>query len=98
MRDESANRKKRHCSPRNLWQLVLMIIGVIVIIRELSKPAEERTWHGKMADLIPYDFRKPTVDRFRDSYWNPDGPLLPGKPWGVGWALNLGAIKRLVGG
>jgi hypothetical protein len=47
---------------------------------------------------VPYDFRKPTVERFREAYWNPDGPILPGKPLGAGWALNLGAVKkRMVG-
>jgi hypothetical protein len=47
---------------------------------------------GKVADLVPYDFRMPTVERIKATYWNPEGPVLPGKVFGAGWALNVGAI------
>jgi hypothetical protein len=86
--------KKKSPSVRDFWRLILAIIGVVAIVQELQKPPEDRTWHGKVADLIPYDFRKPTVERFRQAYWNPDGPILPGKAWGAGWALNVGALKK----
>ena len=45
--------------------MVLGIIAVIAVIRELRKPAGERTWYGKVG-FVPYDFRKPTADRFRE--------------------------------
>ncbi|MCB2222786.1 MAG: hypothetical protein KQH83_01325 [Actinobacteria bacterium] len=80
-----------------MWQLALLIVGVVAVVQELRKPAAERAWHGKVADLVPYDFRKPTVDRFKAAYWDPEGPILPGKAWGVGWALNVGAIKQRLG-
>ncbi|MBU1493213.1 MAG: hypothetical protein KKE89_05895 [Actinobacteria bacterium] len=73
----------------------MAIVGAVAIVQELRKPPEERTWHGKVADLVPYDLRKPTMERFRDTYWNPDGPLVSSKAWGVGWAPNLAAVKRL---
>jgi hypothetical protein len=76
--------------------LILVIITVLAIIKELRKSAGERTWHGKVADFVPYDFRKPTAARIRRTYWNPEGPILSGKVWGVGWAPNLGAVMRLV--
>ena len=79
--------------PRDLWRLLLAIIGVIAVIQELRKPPEQRTWHGKVARFVPYDFRKPTITRFRETYWNPEGPLIAGKAWGVGWAPNFGAIR-----
>ena len=82
---------------RSLWRLVLAIVGVVAVIQQMRKTPHERTWHGKVADLIPYDFRKPTVERFKEAYWNPDGPILPGKPWGVGWAFNFGAVKKRLG-
>lgn len=78
--------------------MILAVVGVIAIVQEMRKPAEERTWHGKVADLVPYDFRMPTAERFRDTYWNPEGPILSSKVWGVGWAPNFGAGKRLLGG
>jgi hypothetical protein len=34
----------------------------------------------------------PTVERIKATYWNPEGPILPGKVFGAGWALNVGAI------
>ena len=81
---------------KNLWRLALLIIGVIAVVQELQKPDGERTWHGKVGDLVPYDFRKPTVERFRQTYWNPEGPFLSSTAWGVGWALNIGALKKLI--
>jgi hypothetical protein len=82
---------------RNTWRLALAIIGVIAIVQELRKPSDERTWHGKVADVVPYDFRMPTIGRVRSTYWNPDGPILTGKVFGVGWAPNLGALTRMAG-
>lgn len=93
--EQEANKKKR-LSIRNIWRLALLVIGVIAVIQQLQKPRQERTWHGKVGDLVPYDFRVPTAERIRAAYWNPKGPFLPGKAFGVGWAVNLGALKRLV--
>jgi hypothetical protein len=90
--------EKKQSTVKNLWRLALMIVGVVAVVQELQKPPGERTWHGKVADFVPYDFRKPTVERFRETYWNPDGPALSGKAWGVGWAPNFGAVKKLVSG
>ena len=96
---ESAEKtKKRRLTPRNLWRLALVVIGVVAVVQELKKPPKQRTWHGKVADFVPYDFRMPTAERIRSAYWNPDGPFLTSKAFGVGWAVNLGAIKRLIGG
>ncbi len=92
------SKKKKTFTIRDLWRLVLAIIGVIAIVQELRKPSDERTWHGKVADLVPYDFRMPTIGRLKSTYWNPDGPILPGRVFGVGWALNLGALTKMARG
>ncbi len=97
VRDKQPGKQKRRPTGKDLWRLVLAIVGVIAIVQELRKPPEERTWHGKVADLIPYDFRKPTIERLRETYWNPDGQILSSKAWGVGWAPNFGAVKKLFG-
>lgn len=94
MEKQQTDRRKRP-TPADLWKLVLAVIGVVAIVQELRKSAEERTWHGKVAGFVPYDFRMPTIERFRETYWNPDGPVLSSKAWGVGWAPNLGALKKL---
>lgn len=88
---------RRTPSFTDIWKLALAIIGVIAIVQELRKPREERTWHGEVASFVPYDFRMPTIGRMRSTYWNPDGPILSGKVFGVGWAPNLGALTRWVG-
>ncbi len=90
-------RKKGRPSLTSLWRLALAIVGIVAVAQEMSKPAEERLWHGKVADFVPYDFRKPTVERFKEAYWNPDGPLISSKVWGVGWAFNFGGLKKLTG-
>jgi len=96
MADQNDKQKSR-LTPRDVWKLALAIIGVVAIIQELRKPADKRTWNGKVAGFVPYDFRKPTLERFRSVYWNPEGPVLSGKAWGVGWAPNLAAAKRVFG-
>lgn len=80
---------------RDIWRLILAILGVIAVIQELRKPEDERTWHGEVVSFVPYDFRMPTVERIRATYWNPDGPILSGKAFGVGWAPNFGALTRV---
>ena len=90
------DKSSRKPSIGDLWKLILAVVGVIAVIQELAKPKEEREWHGKVGDLVPYDFRMPTVDRIKTTYWNPEGPVLSGKVFGVGWAPNFGAASRLL--
>jgi hypothetical protein len=75
--------------------MLLAVIGVIAVVQELRKPKEERTWHGEVA-IFPYDFRMPTVERVKTTYWNPGGPMFSAKVFGVGWAPNFGFFKRWV--
>lgn len=89
--------ERRAKKPINVWRLVLAVIGVVALIQELRKPPDQRTWHGKVADLVPYDFRVPTIERAKDTYWNPDGPPFSGKVFGVGWAPNFGYLAKLLG-
>ena len=81
---------------RDIWRLTLAVISVVAIVQELRKPKDERTWHGKVASFVPYDFRVPTVERIRTTYWDPDGAMLGGKVFGVGWAPNFGAVVAML--
>lgn len=67
------------------------------LYQELKKPAEERTWHGKVAGVVPYDFRVPDLKRIREAYWAPDSDVLfTEKVIGVGWSVNVPvAIRKL---
>ena len=39
---------------------------------------------------VPYDFRKPTMQRFRLSLWNPDEDrVFTPSFFGVGWSVNF---------
>ncbi len=82
---------------RRLVRLTTIALVVGAVATELSKPEEERTWHGRVIGLVPYDFRPPTWDRIRDAYWNPESDsLLSDRVFGVGWAINLHRAKTLL--
>jgi len=68
-------------------------LAAAAVAREMEKPPEERTWHGKVAWIVPYDYRLPTLRRIRDTYWNPEDPhILTSQVFGVGWTVNLHAL------
>ena len=67
-------------------------LAIAAVIKELRLPQEERTWHGTLAGFVPYDFRRPTVEKIKRTFWNPDGAIVVNRVFGVGWTINLGAI------
>jgi hypothetical protein len=85
---------------RGLRRLVrVAVLGLVVaaVATELSKPEAERTWHGRVGGVVPYDFRPPTWERIRSAYWNPESDrLFSDRVFGVGWAVNLYQAKRLL--
>ena len=82
---------------RRLGRLVVVGLVVAAVATELAKPEEERTWHGKLMEFVPYDFRPPTWERIRDAYWNPHSDrLFSDRVFGVGWAVNLYLAKTLM--
>ena len=65
------------------------------IYQELRKPPEERTWTGKVAGVIPYDFRMPTIEKIREAYWDPESDrVFTDKVIGVGWSVNIPVAAR----
>ena len=50
---------------------------------------------GKIAGTIPYDFEPPSLRKEFRSWWDPasDEILVP-RAFGVGWTINLAALKR----
>jgi hypothetical protein len=84
------------------WRGVAVLAGAGLVIaavaRELSKPRGERQWTGRVAGFVPYDFRPPTVDRLRHSFWDPENrQLLTPRAFGVGWGVNLAEVSRRSG-
>jgi hypothetical protein len=68
---------------------------IAAIYQELKKPPAERTWHGKVAGFVPYDFRIPTIERIRSAYWDPSSDrIFTDRVIGVGWAVNIPVLMR----
>ena len=83
---------------RRLIRLTAVGLVVAAVATELAKPEGERTWHGRVGGLVPYDFRPPTWERIRSAYWNPASDrLFSDRVFGVGWAVNLHRAKTLLG-
>jgi hypothetical protein len=82
--------RKKFFRTRNIIIAILTALVVAAAIREqLRLPPEERSWHGDIAG-IPYDFRFPTLERLRSTFWNADDPrLFVPRAFGVGWDINF---------
>lgn len=91
-----AQQKKR--SPlQTLITLATIALAVAAVVKELRTPAEERTWNGKVASVVPYDFRMPTVHRVKERMWNPEADSYVGpRVFGVGWTVNAGKVFQTV--
>jgi hypothetical protein len=82
---------------RRVVRFATFALVAAAIATELAKPAPERTWQGKVLGYVPYDFRPPTWQRFREAYWNPESDrLFSDRVFGVGWAVNLYRAKTLM--
>ena len=78
-------------------RLITLALAVAAVVKELRRPAEEREWHGQVAGFVPYDFRVPTMARFKQRMWDPEGAhVISPRVFGVGWTLNAGRIVELV--
>ena len=84
---------------RNLRDLIgaaALALLAAAVVRELSIPRDQRTWHGTMMG-VPYDLRRPTWRRVQESWWAPQDPrLVTPRVFGVGWSLNLGRIAAVI--
>ena len=79
-------------------EATVVTLTLAAVLQELEKPAEERKWHGKITGFIPYDFRIPTMERFKESCWNPyEGRVLTPRTFGIGWAINLYRLLENMG-
>jgi len=73
------------------------IAFIAALYQELRKPPAERTWHGRVAGVIPYDFRVPSFERLRSAYWAPESEtVFTDRVFGVGWAVNIPVAARKV--
>ena len=83
---------------RDLIGAAALVLLAAAVVRELSIPRDQRTWHGHVLG-VPYDLRRPTWRRLQESWWAPqDSRLLTPRVLGVGWSINLGRIAALLKG
>ena len=74
-------------------------LAILAVLQELMRPRQFRTWHGRVAGFVPYDFRKPTLRRIANAVWAPDNPnLFTDTAFGVGWSINLAQLPRVMMG
>lgn len=80
-----------------LLRLLAWLTFFGAVYQELRRPPGQRTWHGKVAGVVPYDFRVPTLRRLREAYWAPESDrVFSEHVFGVGWAVNIPvALRRL---
>ena len=79
---------------RRVITAMVAVLAGVAVVQQLRRPQAERTWHGKVLG-VPYDFRRPTLARLREKWWNRDGPLFTPHTFGVGWSLNLYRVMHL---
>lgn len=80
---------------RRIFGVLGMLLLAGAVINEFGKEPEKRTGHGTVGDLVPYDFRVPTLEKLQATFWDPDGPVIVSTAFGVGWTVNLGRLARL---
>lgn len=82
------------------WLIRTAVMAAVLgaVYQELRKPPGSRTWHGRLLGFVPYDFRLPTPQRIRDTYWNTaSNRVFTDRPIGVGWSVNLPAVLKRIG-
>ena len=67
------------------WQTITTAFTVAAIVYAIRTKQAEGTFLK-----VPYDFRMPTLQRFRERFWNPEDPrIFTPRFFGVGWSLNV---------
>ncbi len=78
-------------------QIAMAILTIAAVVKELRTPREKRTWHGRIL-FVPYNFRPPTIQRIKDTYWNPyERHVLVPMVFGLGWTVNLYSLLENLG-
>lgn len=88
----------KRSTSRKVMQTAMLTLIAIAILQELEKPAGERKWRGKVVGFVPYDFRKPTLSRIKDTYWNPyERRAFMPMVFGIGWTVNIYRLLENIG-
>ena len=70
------------------------LLAVLALLDQLGRRPDDRDWHGRVVG-VPYDFRRPTIERLQARLWNPaDERVIVPLVFGIGWTINLYQLKR----
>jgi uncharacterized membrane protein len=74
------------------WRIVTTVFTVATVVYAIRSRQSHGTFVG-----VPFEFRVPTLGRFRQRWWNPeDARIFTPHVFGVGWSLNTyQALRRL---
>ena len=98
MKDTQCRRRRQHNKLSFLIKGTMVGLMGMAVRQELIKPKEQRTWHGSLFGWLPYDFRRPTMQRVRDTFWAPTDPrLFMPRVYGLGWDINFGRLFTILG-
>ena len=82
---------------KRFWKLLILGLLGAAVMQELSKDEEDRQWNGLVFEVVPYDLRPPTVERFRERMWAPeDDRLFLPNAFGVGWTINFARLFQML--
>lgn len=81
---------------RKLVKLIVWGLVGAAVVQELRTPPDKRKWHGTVGGVVPYDFRPPTPEKARRSWWDPTGPLVTPIAFGVGWSINFARLLQML--
>lgn len=83
---------------RRIVRLAGLAAALWALGTELAKDPKDRTWNGEVAGFVPYDFRAPSIEKLRRTYWDTSSDrIISPKAFGVGWTLNLAPVARFLG-
>ena len=60
------------------------------LVEELRKPAAQRTWEGRLFDLVPYDLRLATPEGFKAALERPEEARIV-----LGYRVDLARLAGL---
>ena len=96
---EAHHRTRGRHGLRDLVRLIGLVLLLASIVRELRLPKDKRTWHGVVFGKVPYDLRPPTFRRLKGTFWNSQNSrMVVPTAFGVGWTVNLAALRARLHG
>ena len=75
----------------------LKTLASLLTVVTVSYAVRNKRSHGTFMKL-PYDFRVPSPQKFRQRWWNPEEErIVTPSAFGIGWGLNLYQVAKKLG-